>query len=110
MIMIKMRIIMDEAKINREGLYSSFTIQQLLDDAVANVGGFKKNLDGYYSYDGVNGAAKAAGILYFLSDSDWFIENVKTWLYFRENLLGEPGDYFREDWKSKLYKRLGMAS
>jgi hypothetical protein len=104
--MIKMQIIMDDSKIVAESLYDLQEIHDEINNVVVKDEGFTKGDDGFYFWHGENGVSKAAGVLYLLGDSDWFTDNVKVWMYYRDNPLGKPGDYFVEDWREMTNFRL----
>ena len=75
--MMKMLIELDEAKIAREGKYDLDKMKQYLEKSFAKRG-LKKGKDNWYT----NGNFTTCGSLILkLSETDWFIKNVKEWLW-----------------------------
>ena len=98
--MIKMQIIMDDEKILREKKYSLTKIQSTLDDYFINQLKISKGQDGFYMGSGAKGDFGNFGLaMWTLGKKAWFMENVKTWLYFNSEDSDDPNDFVIEDFK-----------
>jgi hypothetical protein len=98
--MIKMQIVMDEAKINREGRYSLSKIYGTIDDFFLNRLRLVKEPGGYYSGSGQpNDFANFGIAMTTLGKKTWFMDNVDKWLYFNSEDSEDPNDYIVEDFK-----------
>jgi hypothetical protein len=98
--MIKMQIIMDEDKIVREGKYSLDKIHRVLDDYFVEKLHTVKTDDGFYVGTGAKGDFGNFGLaMWTLGKKAWFMDNVKTWLYFNSEGSDDPNDFVIEDFK-----------
>jgi NADH:ubiquinone oxidoreductase subunit len=108
--MIKMQIVMDDAKIRRERKYSVEQIRQTLDNYFVSKLGMEKSAGGFYHGTGSGKDFSRFGLAYsVLSEKDWFLDNVKTWLYYNSDASYDPEDYVVEDFKEHCLKRLTRA-
>lgn len=93
--MMKMLISLDEEKILSEGKYDINKIDQYLKNLFEKHG-MEKGSDGWYC----NGSFTACGsIIIKLSQADWFMDNVREWLWYDSN------DESTEDLKAHYQKR-----
>lgn len=91
--MIRMYIELDKEKIEREGIYNYEKMQQHIDERIIRFGGYK-DTDGWYT----NGTWEAFGaIAANLEESNWFMDNVKKWLWNNKDYETKPGDVCIED-------------
>ena len=106
--MIKMQIIMDDAKIQREEYFDVTTINNVIDNYLVGKLGFHKADDGFYLGDGSKADFSSFGLAFnTLRKKDWFINNVKTWLYFNSDASDSPEDFVIEDFKEFCLGNLG---
>jgi hypothetical protein len=98
--MIKMQIIMDEEKILKEKKYSLPKIYEALDDYFVRQLHIMKGEDGFYVGSGAKGDFGNFGLaMWTLGKKDWFMDNVRTWLYFNSEDSDDPKDFIVEDFK-----------
>ena len=98
--MVKMQIIMDEEKILREKKYSLERIQSSLDDYFVNKLRIPKGENGFYIGSGAKSDFGNFGLaMWTLGKKDWFMDNVKTWLYFNSEDSDDPDSFVIEDFK-----------
>jgi hypothetical protein len=98
--MIKMQIIMDDEKIRIEGLYNPVKIHEALDDFFLNKLHVRKGEDGVYLGTGAKSDFGNFGLaMWTLGKKAWFMNNVKTWLYFNSEDSDDPNDFVVEDFK-----------
>jgi hypothetical protein len=96
--MIKMQIIMDDEKIAREKRYSAKKMVASIDAYLVGKLGMRKAANGFYF-----GTDPKKDFSYFglafntLRKKDWFVDNVKTWLYFNSDASDDPGDFVIEN-------------
>jgi NADH:ubiquinone oxidoreductase subunit len=108
--MIKMQIVMDDAKIERERKYRVEQIHQALDNYFVSKLGMKKASRGFYNGTGSGKDFSRFGLAYStLSEKDWFLDNVKTWLYYNSDASYDSEDYVVEDFKEHCLKKLARA-
>lgn len=76
------RIIMDEAKIKREGIYPLEKIYEKIDYIAKYVGMIKENKNLYYAEENQHSLAKLSIFTHnILLEEEWFTKNVKEWFY-----------------------------
>jgi hypothetical protein len=108
-IMIKMQIVMDVDKITRESVYDTLSIQNSLDSFMVGKLGFAKGSGGFYLGNGEDTDFSNFGIAYSkLRRQSWFLDNVKTWLYFNSAHL-DPNEYVVEDFKVHCSQHIMVA-
>ena len=96
--MIKMQIVVDNNKLEREGKLSPEKFQQRIDDYLIGQLRLEKSSDGFYL-----GTDPKRDFSYFglafntLRKTDWFVNNVKTWLYFNSDASNDSDDFVIED-------------
>jgi virulence-associated protein VapD len=99
--MIKMQIVMDDAKIQRQKRYNVEKIHKTLDAFLMDKLGFSKSADGFYLGSGGKTDFSYFGIAFnTLRKKDWFVDNVKTWLYYNSDASDDPEDFAVEDFKA----------
>lgn len=108
--MIKMQIVMDDDKIAREQHYTVEKIHDALDSYFINKLGMQKGSDGFYLGTGSSKDFSRFGLAYgSLSEKDWFLDNVKTWLYYNSDASYDPNDFVVEDFKEHCLDKLARA-
>lgn len=86
--MIRMYIELDKEKIEREGIYNYEKMQQHIDDRIVKFGGYK-DTDGWYT----NGTWEAfMAIAQSFGKSDWFVNNVKKFLWNNKDYETNPDE------------------
>jgi hypothetical protein len=109
--MIKMQILMDEKKIQREGKYTLSKIYTTLDDFFVNRLYFHKGGNGFYSGTGSpNDFANFGIAMTTLGKKRWFMDNVDSWLYFNSEDSEDPNDYVIEDFKKTCLKYYSLGA
>ena len=104
--MIKMQIIMDEDKILREKKFSLEKMYGVLDSFFINTLHLKKGKDGFYLGSNARSDFGSFGrAMWTLSEKDWFLDNVKTWLYFNSDDSDDPDDFVIEDFREYCIKK-----
>lgn len=104
--MIKMQIVMDDAKLQREGKYDIDKVHSAIDDYLVSELGFHKAADGFYLGGGGRTDFSYFGLAFnTLRKKQWFLDNVKTWLYFNSDASDDPQDFAVEDFKEFCRKR-----
>jgi len=92
--MIKMQIVLDHEKIAREQRYNAQKIQAALDNYMVNKLQLRKGDNGFYLGADPRKDFSRFGLAFStLSDQDWFLDNVKTWLYFNSDSSDDPSDF-----------------
>ena len=95
------RFILDEEKIEREGIYDLEEMYRMIDEMAIKRAGLSKVAKGYYVFSGKRNAQAHLGILVFncLLDCEWFTKNVKTWEWLgdsnNENYVENLIDFFQ---------------
>ena len=98
--MIKMQIIMDSAKIEREKSFDAASINAAIDSYLVGKLGLHKSEDGFYLGDGGKEDFSNFGLAFnTLRKKEWFVDNVKTWLYFNSDASENPDGFGEEDFK-----------
>ena len=104
--MIKMQIVMDDAKLRRDGKYNVEKIHCAIDSYMVSNLGFCKAADGFYLGDGGRTDFSYFGLAFnTLRKEQWFLDNVKTWLYFNSDASDDPDDFVVEDFKQFCLER-----
>ena len=91
--MIRMYIELNKDKIEREGIYNYEKMQQHIDEKITRQGGYKDS-DGWYTNGTWEGFGAIAAVL---ERSEWFMNNVKTWLWNNKDYEIELNDECIED-------------
>ena len=86
--MIRTLIELDKEKIERERIYDYEKMQQHIDDRIAKQGGYK-DADGWYTNGTWEGFGAIASVL---EEKEWFMNNVKTWLWNNTDYEDGPED------------------
>lgn len=99
--MVKMLIELNEKKIEEEKIYNLDKLWAHLDARFANFDGYRDET-GWY----VNGTFEGFGaIMENLKEEEWFINNVKTWLWRNTAYEKKPGDLYIEDILKSMSER-----
>jgi hypothetical protein len=108
--MIKMQILMDDEKIVREKRYNVNKVHDALDTLFTEKLGMRKDSDGFYLGAGTSHDFSRFGLAYStLSEKDWFLDNVKVWLYYNSDASYDPDDFVVEDFKEHCLRKLARA-
>ncbi|MDR1184939.1 MAG: hypothetical protein LBK67_09090 [Coriobacteriales bacterium] len=98
--MIKMQIVMDDEKIRRDAPYEVARVHEVLDSYLVGELGLRKASNGFYHGNGRGTDFSDFGFAFnTLRKKDWFLDNVKTWLYFNGDASDNPDDFAVEDFK-----------
>ena len=109
--MQKVQVVFDERKINMEKRYSLPKIVKAVDSVFVDRYGLIKGADGFYLESGCKDYfVDFWNAILFLKDQDWFIENVKTWLWFNSDDSVNPEDFAIEDIKSHYSGAMTMSA
>ncbi|MDR0308811.1 MAG: hypothetical protein LBH87_02650 [Coriobacteriales bacterium] len=101
---------MDEENISRKGRYSIAKIVGTLDGFLVNRLHFTKADDGFYLGSGSTDDFANFGVaMTTLGKKHWFMDNVKTWLYFNSEDSELPDDFVIEDFKELCLNHYRMA-
>ena len=96
--MLKMQVIMGVKKIRREGVYDVEKIGQAIDSVLLSEYGFKKAAGGFYLESGKgDDYTNFWSAILMLKDEEWFLDNVKIWLWFNSDDSDNPEDFAIED-------------
>ncbi|MDR1014777.1 MAG: hypothetical protein LBL86_07355 [Coriobacteriales bacterium] len=89
---------MDDNKIAREKKYDVDKIHRAVDNVFTKKYGLIKNRDGFYLERGnASDYANFWNAILLLKDQPWFLDNVKTWLWFNSDDSPDPKDFAVED-------------
>jgi hypothetical protein len=96
---------MDSDKIAHDSVYDASAIQDSLDSFMVGKLGFTKGVDGFYLGKGGKTDFSNFGIAYSkLRRQSWFLDNVKTWLYFNSDSSLDPDEFIVEDFKAHCHQ------
>jgi hypothetical protein len=99
--MIKMQIKIDDDKIRREKKYSPEKIQDAIDRFMLGKLNLVKDEDGFYVGGGTGKDFSYFGLAFnTLRKKQWFVDNVKTWLYYNSDASDDPEDFVVEDFRA----------
>jgi hypothetical protein len=92
---------MDEDKIRCREQHDVGKIYGTLDSFLIGKLGLQKADDGFYLGRGDGKDFSYFGLAFnTLRKKDWFLTNVKTWLYFNSDASDDPEDFAIEDFKA----------
>ena len=95
-VMMKMKIKIDEGKAI---LYSEYSVDEIYDkiDSIARSANItKKDKDGFYlGNDNEEDFANFGKIIIALNDSDWFIPFIDEWLWYVDNTIEDIAEYYK---------------
>lgn len=95
--MLKLKIVMDEEKIIGEGRYDLSVMLSTIDSIFTNHG-LPRQSDGMYTGTGrTDDYARFWRIIWALAKKEWFIENVKEWLWYNSDDGRDENDFAVED-------------
>lgn len=108
--MLKMQVIMDNEKIHQEKVYKADKIQRAIDNLLLFEYGFAKSEDGFYFESGSSeDYTNFWSAILLLKDEEWFLNNIKTWLWFNSDDSDNPEDFAIEDLREHYTKRKKSA-
>jgi hypothetical protein len=97
---------MDDAKIRREKLYDVGKIHRAVDSIFVDKYGLVKGKDGFFLESGRKDDYTGFwGAILLLKDEAWFLDNVKTWLWFNSDDSSDPHDFAIEDIKEHYLRK-----
>ena len=95
-VMMKMKITIDEERVN---LYSEYSVDEIYDkiDSIARSASItKKDKDGFYlGNDNSQDFANLGKIIIVLNDSQWFIPYIDEWLWYVDNTIEDIAEYYK---------------
>jgi hypothetical protein len=97
---------MDEDKILRERKYDLAKVNAALDNFFLNTLHLRKGEDGFYL--GSNAKTDFGNFgraVWVLKKKAWFLDNVKTWLYFNSEDSDDPNDFVIEDFRDYCVRK-----
>lgn len=95
--MLKLKIVLDEAKIQSEKKYELSTVMSTI-DTVFSQNGLKKMEDGVFAGTGKeDDYAKFWRIIWSLAEKEWFMQNVREWLWCNSDEGANEDDFSIED-------------
>lgn len=98
--MQKLQIVLDDEKVLREHRFSLAKMESAVDSVCVDRYGLVKGVDGFYFDGGRQGAyVDFMSAILALKDQSWFLDNVKTWLWFNSDDSSDPDDFAIEDVK-----------
>jgi hypothetical protein len=109
--MTKMQILLDDEKIRREKRYSAEKIRDFVDTVFIEKCKLTKDADGYYIGSGAGDDLMRFGKAnYLLSSKDWFLENVKSWIFYCNDDTSDPDEYVIEDVLDFYTQKRGISA
>jgi hypothetical protein len=91
---------MDDNKIVREKKYNATKVHSAINEFMEGQLELRRGANGFYYGDGSGKDFSRFGLAFnTLRKKDWFLNNVKTWLYFNSDASDEPDDFVVEDFK-----------
>ncbi|MEG2814018.1 MAG: hypothetical protein RSA79_05390 [Oscillospiraceae bacterium] len=106
--MLKVEIVMDEEKILAEGKYSLEDIYFTIDKAYAQKN-LKKTDKGIYVGSGKD-FCSFWNIILGLKKQDWFMSNVKKWLWYNSDDSDDENDFAIDDLLMHYAKRISVGA
>jgi hypothetical protein len=101
-----MQIVMDDVKLRRDGKYNVDKVHGAIDNYMISNLGFRKAANGFYLGDSSRTDFSYFGLAFnTLRKEQWFLDNVKTWLYFNSDASDDPDDFVVEDVKEFCLER-----
>ena len=95
-VMMKMKIKIDEGKAN---LYSEYSVDEIYDkieDIARSANITEKDSDGFYlGNDNDEDFANFGKIIIALNDSQWFIPYIDEWLWYVDNTIEDIAEYYK---------------
>ena len=94
--MMKMKITIDEERVN---LYSEYSVDEIYDkieDIARSANITQKDKDGFYlGNDNSQDFANFGKIIIVLNDSQWFIPYIDEWLWYVDNTIEDIAEYYK---------------
>ena len=89
---------MDTEKISRDKVFNKDKIENAIEELLTTEYGFLKTVDGFYLESGCSDDyANFWNAILLLKDEEWFIDNIKTWIWFNSDDSDDPNDFVIED-------------
>ena len=96
--MLQMQVVLDIEKINQDKVYNAEKIQQAIDSVLLSEYKLVKTAGDIYLGSGSeDDYASFWNAILTLKDEEWFLNNVKTWLWFNSDDSDDPEDFAIED-------------
>jgi hypothetical protein len=103
----KVQVIFDESKIEAEKRYSLPKMRSALDSVFVKRYGLVKGDNGFYLESGLkDDYVDFWSAILFLKDQEWFMDNIKTWLWFNSDDSLDPEDFTIEDIKDNYAQKM----
>jgi hypothetical protein len=104
--MLKVQVIMDDDKLRHEQLYDIGKVYSAIDSVFVDEYGLIKGDDGFYLESGnKDDFVDFFGAILSLKDEAWFMDNVKTWLWFNSDDSSNPEDFAIDDIKEHYLRK-----
>jgi hypothetical protein len=96
-----MQIEMDDDKIRQEKKYDPDKLRNAIDQYMIGKLHFTKSEKGFYLGGGNGKDFSYFGLAFnTLRKKPWFVDNVKTWLYYNSDASDDPEDFVVEDFRA----------
>lgn len=104
-----MQIVLDEERILRDQRYDLDDMNAIIESVLVDESGLVKGDNGFYYGNGSKDSFSAfMSAALFLKDQAWFLDNVKTWLWFNSD--DYPESCCIEDVKEHYRRKLAKVS
>jgi hypothetical protein len=109
--MLKIKVVMDDDKIRRERLYDLEKVHRAVDSVFVGDYGFIKGDGGFFIESGKkDDFVDFFDAILFLKDESWFMDNVKTWLWYNSDDSSNPEDFAIDDIKEHYLRKLRKSA
>jgi hypothetical protein len=106
-----MQIKMDDDKIRMEKKYDLEKIYATIDQFMIDKLHLVKSDDGFYLGSGNGKDFSYFGLAFnTLRKKSWFMDNVKTWLYFNSDASDDPDDFVIEDFREFCFDEIRISA
>lgn len=95
--MLKLEIILDKEKIEVGGKYDWVAMQTVLDEIFEQQGLIKSDVGIYVGGGRVSDFANFWRIIWALAEEEWFMDNVKKWVWYNSDDGRDENDFAAED-------------
>lgn len=95
--MLKLEIVLDKEKINAAGKYDCAAMQTALDGIFKRQGLVRTGLGVYTGNGRENDYASFWRIILALAEMEWFMDNVKKWVWYNSDNGRDENDFASED-------------
>lgn len=95
--MLKLEIVLNKEKIEAEGKYEWAAMQAALDGIFKQQGLIRIDLGVYTGSGRANDYASFWRIIWALSEKEWFMDNIKKWVWYNSDAGRDENDFAKED-------------